>query len=361
MRKKLFNFYNLKSMFSRFLSIMLLAIMAYSLVFTVSSCNMGKKETRLIVGWQTAWATAGQVVETLVNTNIPVLYNSKATFRNFLFGPDMLEAGLGGNIDATTTGVVPAINLLAASDDWVIVCRLIDFSCMTIARTGTGIKNYSDLKGRKLGVPFGSGAHPYVVQRLKENNLTIGTGPNNVELINVSPAESMVILQQGGVDAIGTWEPNSTMIEQKEIGSVIDEKRYIGFLTVRKNIIDNNPDEVVVLIKSFIEASLYVSKNREQTDEWFAKRSNLDRELLKKIRIIEPNLKALKIEDISLQISRDDISLSQQVADQMFESGLIKKKVNINEHLNLTLYKKAYDEMLKEGSKLGSIKLIENK
>lgn len=343
----------------------LLGIVALSFyILSFTSC-IGKSTKsappRLVVGWQTAWATCGQIVETLVHTNIPELYGSSATFRNFLFGPDMLEAGLGGNIDATTTGVVPTINLLAASDDWVVVCRLIDFSVVTIARTGSGITTYADLKGKKLGVPFGSGAHPYIVQRLQENKLTTGTGSNSVELINVSPAESAVVLQQGGVDALGTWEPNATIIESKGLGKSIDEKRYIGFMAVRKSIVEKNPGQVVALIKSLIEANLYVAKNRDQTDEWFAKRSSFNRELLKKIRIIEPNLKATRIEDISVQISPEDISLSQQVADQMFGSGLIKRKVVISEHINLFLAKQAADEAFKAGSKIASIKLEEAK
>lgn len=331
-------------------------------VLSLASCTRKPTNTahpRLIVGWQTAWATCGQIVETMVHTNIPKLHGSNATFRNFLFGPDMLEAALGGNIDATTTGVVPTINLLAASDDWVIVCRLIDFSVITIARSGTGITTFADLKGKKLGVPFGSGAHPYVVQRLFDNALVIGNGPDAVDLINVSPAEAIVVLQQGGVDALGIWEPNATIIESRGIGKSIDEKRYVGLMAVRKSIVDKYPEQVVALIKSFIEANLYVAKNREQTDEWFAKRSNYDRELLKKIRIIEPNLKATQIKDISVQISSEDLAMSQQVADHMFESGLIKHKVVISEHTNLLLVKQATDEVFNSGSKAALIELEE--
>ena len=340
------------------LGLVVLAFFVLSLV-SCAGKSTNTAQTRFIVGWQTAWATCGQIVETMAHTNIPKLHGSSATFRNFLFGPDMLEAALGGNIDATTTGVVPTINLLAASDEWVIVCRLIDFSVITIARSGTGITTFADLKGKKLGVPFGSGAHPYVVQRLFDNSLAIGTGHDAVDLINVSPAEAIVILQQGGVDALGIWEPNATIIESRGIGKSIDEKRYVGLMAVRKSVVDNNPEQVVALIKSFIEANLYVAKNREQTDEWFAKRSNFDRELLKKIRIIEPNLKATQIEDISIQISPEDIALSQQVADQMFESGLIKRKVDIREHMNLLLAKQANDEIFNSGSKVTSIKLVE--
>lgn len=328
--------------------------------FGLTACQK-KEPARVIVGWQTAWATAGQIFETMVHTNIPKLHGSNATFKNFLFGPDQLEAAMGGNIDVVTAGVVPIVNLLAASNDWVVVSRLIDFSVSTIARTGSGVKTFADLKGKKLGVPFGSGAHPYIVQRLQENNLKIGTGPDAVELVNVSPAESAQILQQGGVDAVGTWEPNATIMESKGLGKSIDDKRYVGFMAVRKSLVEKHPEEVVTLLKSLIEANLYVAKNRDQTDEWFAKRSNMDRGLLKKIRIIEPNLKAQKIEDVSVQITPEDIALSQQVADQMQASGLIKRSVKISDHVNNALAQKASEDTVKVGSKLKSIIKVEQK
>jgi sulfonate transport system substrate-binding protein len=354
----------MKSKNYKFIGLKLKSIFSFSLllVFAITfySCNRTsnkstKEQTRLIVGWQTAWATCGQIIETLDHTNITKLYNSNATYRNFLFGPDMLEAALGGNIDATTTGIVPSVNLMAASDDWVGVCRLIDFSCVTIARNGTNIKSYKDLLGKKLGVPFGSGAHPYVVQRLEENNLPIGKGKDKVELVNISPAEAIVVLKQGGVDAIGIWEPNATIIESKNIGTVFDEKAYIGLLTVRKSLVDNHPEEVIALIKCIIEANLYVAKNRGQTDNWFAERSNFDKEILKKIRIIEPNLNAKSIGDISVDLTPEDIVECQKVADKMFENDLIKKKINLNERLNSELAKIAKKQLIESGSKQNSI------
>ncbi|MDR1005319.1 MAG: ABC transporter substrate-binding protein [Bacteroidales bacterium] len=327
-----------------------LTMVAFS-CFSFFGCKK-QPETRLVVGWQTAWATAGQIIETLDNTNIPALYNSNATFRDFLYGPDMLEAGLGGDIDATTLGVVPIISLLAESDNWIVVCRLIDFPVNTIARTGSNITTFADIKGKKLGVPIGaSGAYPYILLRMQENGLT----EENTKLLNVSPAEAMVVLQQGGIDALGIWEPTATIIESEGIGKAIDEKRYVGYLAVNKSIVDNHPEQVVDLIESLIEANWYVVNNPKQTDEWFAKRSNFDLHLLGKIRIIEPNLKAKSINDISVDITPEDIALSQQVADQMFDNGLLKRKVNFSERVNLDLSKQAEENVRKEGSLMDKV------
>lgn len=335
--------------------------------FSLTCCNREPaaptKATppRILIGYQTAWATAGQLMETLVHTSITQLYSSSATFRTFLFGPDMNEAAVSGNIDGTTTGIVPAINLMALSDEWVAVCRIIDFPVSMVAREGSGITSFASLKGRKVSVPFGSGAHPYIVQMLRDNNLPIGSGPGAVELINISPAESATALQQGTVDAIATWEPNATIVENKGIGKPFDDRRYVGILIVRKNLAREHPDELVALIKSLIEANLYVALHRNQTDEWFAKRSNFDRALLAKIRVIEPNLKATKIEHVSVQITPDDIKLCQQVADDMLASGLIKKPVNFAQHVESSLAQRATEELLRSGSKGALIQVVEAK
>ena len=349
------NFFKSNSFFFNKTLITGLMVLALS-IFFINKCRQ-KSDTsdtpRVVVGWQTAWATAGQIVETLDHTNITALHSSNATFRNFLFGPDMIEAGLGGNIDATTLGVVPIISLLAINDEWTVICRLLDWSATTIARTGRGIETFADIKGKKLGVPFGaSGAYPYILLRMEENGMTT----ENTELINVSPAEAAVILQQGGIDALGIWEPTTTIIENQGIGKVIDEKRYIGFVAIRKSIIENNPDEVIALIKSFIEANWYVANNRKQTDEWFANRSNFDLDLLNKIRIIEPNLNAKSIEDVSVTISDEDVKESQQVADYMFASDLLPRKVNFKERVNFDLAKQATEEIRKSGSKIDQIR-----
>ena len=348
-----------------YLAFVTFAVVASTIVtLSVSSCNKGAATVarpRVMVGWQTAWATCGQLVETLVHTNIPALHGSNATFRNFLYGPDMNEAALGGNLDVTTTGIVPTINLLAISDDWVPVCRLIDFPVSMVARSGTGITSIGDLKGRKVGVPFGGGSHPYVVQRLRDFSLPIGTGPESVELINVTPAEAVTVIQQGTVDAVATWEPQVTIIETRGFGRAIEDERLTGFVTVHRSLVQAHPEEVMSLIKAFIEAHYYVAQHRDQTDEWFAARSSFDRELLKKIRVIEPNLKAKAIADVSVAITPEDVALTQKVADQMLASGLIKRPVKFAIHINTALAKQAADEITRDGGKAGAIRVVEDK
>jgi sulfonate transport system substrate-binding protein len=325
-----------------------LLITVLSFALTLTSFNITKAEENskgLAIGYQTTWATAGQIMEAMVHISVP---GSNTTFKPFTFGPEMNKAALDGKIDAITSGIVPTLSLLAASDEWISVCRLIDFPVSIVAGKGTGIKTWAGLKSKKVGVPFGAGAHLYLLQRLSENKLEIGTDTESVELVNVSFSEASNSLKDGKVDAVATWEPNTTIIEGNKIGNSFEDKRYIGFLTVRKNLVERNPKEVIALIKSMIKANFYVAGHRNQTDEWFSKRSNFDLNLVKKIRVIEPNLKAKNLRDISVQLKPADIKLFQEVADQMYQSKMIKSPVIISDRINLNLERQAVKELLKE-------------
>lgn len=167
-------------------------------------------------------------------------------------------------------------------------------------------------------------------------------------------------MQQGSVDAVATWEPQTTIIESKGFGKAIEDMTLNGFLTVRKSIAEQHPEEVIALIKALIEASYYVAQHRDQTDAWFAKRSNIDPQLLKRIRVVEPNVKAQKISDVSLEIGPSQIKTTQEVANQMFDLKLIKRPVNLSQRTDTSYLKKAITELREKGYRTGEIKELSN-
>src|SRR5438105_3339257 len=77
----------------------------------------------LRVGWQTAWATQGQVVEALKHTDILQQNGLTAAFTGFAAGPPAIEAALAGSLDIVSGGSQPMLQLIAKSKDWVIVSR----------------------------------------------------------------------------------------------------------------------------------------------------------------------------------------------------------------------------------------------
>ena len=84
-----------------------------------------------------------------------------------------------------------------------------------IARPGSGVKTIKDMKGRKIGVAFGTTGDLYFRTLLRNNGMT----KNDVKRINVRPPSHVSVLDTDGVDAVVAWEPNVTRALEKVKGS----------------------------------------------------------------------------------------------------------------------------------------------
>jgi|TARA_Y100000589_G_scaffold110926_2_gene105457 sulfonate transport system substrate-binding protein len=329
----------------RFVTIfsLLIAIVVGLYFLTLNSHK--ESNDRFAVSWMRAWATTGQVMCALENTNAATLTKSDATFPDFLFGPQMNEAAIAGEVDATNTGIVPTINLLSSDQNWIVVGRLIDFPVAIVVPQESDINSISDLRGKKVGVPFGGGSHPYIIQRLQENNLEIGSGNDAVELINLTPPDQPIAYKRGDIDAVATWEPQTAISLSQKPSKIIDRDRHIGFLSVSKKYAQNNPQQVVNILKAYLLANWYVTENRKITDEWFASVSGFKDDLISRIEVIEPNLNAKKFTDISMMVSDADIKTTQTVADIMYQHKLTARHVNFKSHVDMHYLEQALKDL----------------
>nr|VFK38149.1 MAG: ABC-type nitrate/sulfonate/bicarbonate transport system, substrate-binding protein [Candidatus Kentron sp. SD]VFK42895.1 MAG: ABC-type nitrate/sulfonate/bicarbonate transport system, substrate-binding protein [Candidatus Kentron sp. SD]VFK78677.1 MAG: ABC-type nitrate/sulfonate/bicarbonate transport system, substrate-binding protein [Candidatus Kentron sp. SD] len=336
------------------------AILVLGGIFSYSALDRkAPQKDDFSVSWMRTWATTGQIMTVLANTNIASLHGSNATFPNFLFGPEMNEAARSGQVDATNTGIVPTTNLLAVDDDWVVVARLIYFNVSLVVPQNSGIKNIADLSGKSVGVPFGGGSHPYILQRLGEDGIKVGDGKGEVSLVNLKPPEQALALARGEVDAVATWEPQTAISLDKAEGKVIDEDIHVGFITVRKSLAEKYPNKVVALLKAYIDANLFVAQNPNMVDAWFVKKSQFDPVLLSRIKVIEPNIGADAIKDVNILISDKDFARSQKVADIMFENNLTPKRVDIKGRTDMSYLERAIKDLSSEGTRKGEIVILE--
>jgi len=302
----------------------------------------------LLIGWQTAWSPSGEIAQTLIHTDIAKKENLNLQFVGFLFGPDMNEAAINHDINCLNTGNVPAISLLAKSSDWTIIARLIRQPLSIIARNGSGIKNIEDLKGKTLGIPYGSGPHPYLLSLLKSHGLWDGKSELPLNIMNIAPSEQIMALQQKSVDAIATWEPQSTIAIQKKLGILIDQEITPGFIIVEKKFAQNNPETIVNLLRAYLQAEYFVSTHKELTDTWFAEASHFGKDLISKIQIVEPNILQKDPKKIDLNLNEEEIAKTQEYADELLAAGLIKNPVSIKENIDLSFLQKAQTQWQKK-------------
>jgi NitT/TauT family transport system substrate-binding protein/sulfonate transport system substrate-binding protein len=87
-----------------------------------------------------------------------------------------------------------------------------------VAAAASGLKegDIKSLKGRRIGLPRGTGAEGYLIGVLAENGLKI----TDVTLINLKPSDQVTALRQNDVDAVAAWEPWATTAHQRVPGAV---------------------------------------------------------------------------------------------------------------------------------------------
>lgn len=107
-----------------------------------------------------------------------------------------------------------------------------------VASGSSGINSVADLKGKKVGVTFGSTGDLWLLEALKEAGLTA----NDIDRVNTRPPGLVSVLDTGGVDAIAAWEPFVTQTMNKVSGSKLVKRG--GDLVCFCAYLHGNPERV---------------------------------------------------------------------------------------------------------------------
>lgn len=131
----------------------------------------------------------------------------------FPFGPPEVQAVASGQVDiGTDIGDVPPINGAATTSGFKVIAALVPPSFTQagnylLAPKGSSIKTLKDLKGKSVGVPFGSSAHGFLLNAVQ----SVGLSPSSVKFVNLVPAALQAAFNGGKVDAIAIWNPQAAV------------------------------------------------------------------------------------------------------------------------------------------------------
>jgi ABC-type nitrate/sulfonate/bicarbonate transport system substrate-binding protein len=225
---------------------------------------------------------------------------------------------------------MPAITLLAASDNWSVVSLTVHFPYALMVRNDLQIEDIIDLKGKTVGVPFGSGPQPTLYRWLEAAGLAIN---KDVKVKNILPNEIAEAISSRKIDAVMAWEPTMTVLKKDNSARVFREAVGVGFMCMSNDFIDNYPDLVDRFIQSWKEALLFSAKNKLKTVEWFSADSRIPVDILADISIVDDNLKSDKLEDINIVLTEQDINKNQRKADFAYQQNLISKKLDIKKRI----------------------------
>lgn len=145
------------------------------------------------------------------------LPNAAVTWSKYSSGADVVQAFGANSADIGLAGSGPAVKMLSAPlnlDVKVVWIHDVIGDAESLV-TQEELGSVTDLKGKSIGVPFGSTAQYSLLAALEESGLTSA----DVNLINLQPDAMLAAWEREEIDAAWVWDP--TLSELTKSGTVL--------------------------------------------------------------------------------------------------------------------------------------------
>ena len=203
----------------------------------------------------------------------------KIDWRRFDSGPAVVAALASGDLQIGNLGSSPLAAATSRNVPLVtfIVTAQIKGSEALVVRNGSGIDKPEDLIGKTIATPFVSTSHYSLLGALKHWNLT----PQQVKVVNLSPAQITAAWKRGDIDGAFTWSP--ALGEIRKTGKILTDAGQVSewgaptfeVWVARKDFAEQHPEALKAFTRVSLEA--IADYNAHQAD-WTA-----DSEQVKKI------------------------------------------------------------------------------
>ncbi|MGF6597796.1 taurine transport system substrate-binding protein [Paraburkholderia sp. GAS448] len=196
----------------------------------------------------------------------------KVTYRKLGSGADVVRALASGSIQLGEAGSSPIAAGLSQGVDislfWIL--DNINDAEALVARDGSGVTKLTDLKGRKIGLPFVSTSHFHALVALQD----AGVDPSTVKILNLRPPEVAAAWERGDIDATYIWDPvlakvkknGKVLITSGEVARESGKATFDGFAVNRKFAQDNDAF-LVGLVKVLADTD---AQYRDHKSAWTA-------------------------------------------------------------------------------------------
>jgi aliphatic sulfonates family ABC transporter substrate-binding protein len=244
----------------------------------------------------------------------------------FSLGPEVIEAVASGEIDIGFLGDVPAFSGLLNGGDYKIVARWeSDNSSYLITRDDANINSLSDLKGKKLSYAFGSTQTALVYSYLESAGLT----ENDLEIINLSLADSVTSIVNGDVDAAIVDELRATQaVEKGGVSKLMNSEGYKLFVSpiiATNEFTSEHPDLTSRVLKVIEKAAEYSEQNPDDAIAKAAERIGVDEST------IDPIIRNC---DLEVYLGDEELAAIKENAAQAYKYGVIKEELNVDDYID---------------------------
>ncbi|MGN1318235.1 MAG: aliphatic sulfonate ABC transporter substrate-binding protein [Lachnospirales bacterium] len=259
-------------------------LMSVVMAFSLSACGGGETETASSENGLTK-VTLGMVPWPAFE--IFYLADEKGIFekngldvdiQEFSSTTDNSSAFVGGQLDFCTYASAESIAPYAEGAGFKVVL-LADKSngCEGLVAT-SDIKTVADLKGKTVATQYCSVDHLLLLTLLQENGMTI----DDINMVDMSIEAAGNAFIAGQCDAACIWDPYFSQAKAKGgnvLYSTSDNPDIISdVLAASGDMIENHPDVVEAMVKSFYEAADYWRENGDESSEFMAEKLGVSKE-----------------------------------------------------------------------------------
>ena len=289
------------------------------------------------IGWQTTWATQGQLALALKETTILEEHGFEPTFVGFAYGGPLNEGALAGSVDVLFTADQPAVALGARAANWGIIGRLMANRVGTFVPPGSDIQSPAELRGKSVVVPFGAAAHRATLGAIERAGLDPAS---DVTVSNLGLQEVVSLVgagvdentgKWGAVDAAAAWDPAFANLEHTGAVRAIDTTTITSVVVMDDRFEAAHPGSDGRFMQALHTAYDMVRRDPERFAGWFKDESKLPFELgvLERAAAVEPNLFVERTDQIRVHLTSDEVQGIQDAAAFMHEAGLLRSPADV--------------------------------
>lgn len=246
----------------------------------------------------------------------------------FTYGAPAIEAITSGDIDICFTGDLPVYSGLSNGVDLTIIATYSTSEKINalVVREDADIKDFSDLKGRTLAVPFGSNIQALLYEYLEAGGLT----QNDAEIVNMPCADAVASITQGAVDGIVVWEPFVTSATNEdgivELADTSDFRTFVCTISGRTEYLESHKNTVASTLRALDKASKYASENKEEVSKLVADYFSTDN--------ADAIFIGLNKADITLKLTPEKIEALKLGAEKNYEYGLLENEIDVEDYID---------------------------
>lgn len=256
----------------------------------------------------------------------------------FTSGAAATEAFRAGRGDVVDAGDFPSSKMWELGGVVGIAPRA-HYSEISIIVGKKEISRPSDLKGKRVATRLGATAEFFLKKYLASEKVD----PKDVKILNMDPADMVVALDKGDIDAYCIWQPFGwqSLESTKDAKIITTGKGYFTewmILSTNKEYAKANPNELRGFLAAVDKAGKWAMQNVDEASTIVAERLKMDKKAAQRM----------------LELINWDISYTPQfrkdmddLAEFMMEMGALKGKIDWNSYFDPSFLKMVSPDLVK--------------